>query len=65
MFSGSTRKNWIWITLAPDRSVEDWKRAFANMRANNVQAILPEIYDGRHAYYASQHLPVAMLIGTT
>ena len=32
---------------------------FANMRASNVHAILPEIYDGRHAYFASQHLPVA------
>jgi len=53
------RKNWTWITLAPDRSVDDWKRAFANMRVSNVHAILPEIYDGRHAYFASQHLPVA------
>lgn len=53
------RKNWTWITLAPDRSIDDWKRAFANMRASNVHALLPEIYDGRHAYFASQHLPVA------
>jgi len=54
-----TRKNWTWITLAPDRSIDDWKRALANMRVSNVHAILPEIYDGRHAYFASQHLPVA------
>ena len=56
---GKTRKNWTWITLSPDRSIDDWKRAFANMRASNIHAILPEIYDGRHAYFASQHLPVA------
>ena len=53
------RKNWTWITLAPDRSSDDWKRAFATMRANNIHAVLPEIYDGRHAHFASQHLPVA------
>lgn len=58
--SGSSkgRKNWIWIPLHPDRQVDDWKRLFATMRASNVQAILPEIYDGRHAYFASHHLPV-------
>jgi uncharacterized lipoprotein YddW (UPF0748 family) len=28
------------------------------MRASNVHAILPEIYDGRHAYFPSHHLPM-------
>jgi uncharacterized lipoprotein YddW (UPF0748 family) len=55
----SPRKNWIWITLNPNRSLDDWKRLFATLRANNIQAVLPEIYDGRYAYFASQHLPVA------
>ncbi len=54
-----TGENWTWITLSPDRSTDDWKRLFATLRSNNVQAVLPEIYDGRHAYFASQHLPVA------
>lgn len=57
--STQTRKNWTWITLNPDRSSDDWKRLFATLRANSVHAVLPEIYDGRHAYFASQHLPVA------
>jgi len=52
------RKNWVWITLDPKRPIDDWKRDFATMRASNIHAILPEIYDGRHAYFPSQHLPV-------
>ena len=56
----TARKNWVWITLNVDRPVEEWKRLFATMRASHVQAILPEIYDGRHAYFPSQHLPVKM-----
>jgi uncharacterized lipoprotein YddW (UPF0748 family) len=52
------RKNWVWIPLHPDRSLEDWKHLFATMRASNVHAILPEIYDGRHAYFPSRHLPM-------
>ena len=53
-----SRKNWVWVTLNAQRPPDDWKRMFATMRASGVQAILPEIYDGRHAYFASQHLPV-------
>jgi uncharacterized lipoprotein YddW (UPF0748 family) len=53
-----THKNWVWIPLNPDRPLDDWKRLFATMRAANIRAILPEIYEGRHAYFASQHLPV-------
>ena len=54
----ATRKNWVWITLSPDRSIDEWKGMFATMRASGISAILPEIYDGRNAYFASQHLPV-------
>jgi uncharacterized lipoprotein YddW (UPF0748 family) len=51
-------KNWVWITVNPDRSVDNWKRSFALMRRAGIRAILPEIYDGRHAYFASTRLPV-------
>jgi uncharacterized lipoprotein YddW (UPF0748 family) len=54
----TARTNWVWITLNADRPVDAWKRLFASMRESQVQAILPEIYDGRHAYFPSQHLPV-------
>jgi uncharacterized lipoprotein YddW (UPF0748 family) len=53
-----TRKNWVWITLNPDRPLEEWKLLFATMRESGIRAILPEIYDGRQAYFSSQHLPV-------
>jgi uncharacterized lipoprotein YddW (UPF0748 family) len=51
-------KNWTWITLNPSRSVDEWKRMFAGVRQAGIRAILPEIYDGRHAYFSSQRLPV-------
>jgi uncharacterized lipoprotein YddW (UPF0748 family) len=53
-----SRKNWTWIPLGTDRSPDDWKRLFALLRANGIRTILPEVYDGRHAYFASQRLPV-------
>lgn len=56
--STSKRKNWVWITLPPDRPLDEWKRLFATMRESGVHAILPEIYDGHQAYFPSQHLPV-------
>src|SRR5581483_3940663 len=51
-------KNWTWITINTNRSNDDWKRMFAVMRESGVTAILPEIYDGRNAYFPSQRLPV-------
>jgi uncharacterized lipoprotein YddW (UPF0748 family) len=56
--TSASAKNWMWITLAPDRSTDDWKRLFATMRESGIRAILPEIYDGRNAYFPSKHLPV-------
>jgi len=56
--NASGRKNWVWIPVNRDRSVDECKRLFGTMRASGVQAILPEIYDGRRAYFASHHLPV-------
>ena len=52
-------KNWVWITNNnTSRPADDWKRVFATMRQSGVGAILPEIYDARNAYFASQRLPV-------
>src|SRR5258708_5224752 len=55
---GNSFKNWVWVTINTNRSADDWKRMFAVMRESGVKAILPEIYDGRNAYFASQRLPV-------
>jgi uncharacterized lipoprotein YddW (UPF0748 family) len=51
-------KNWVWITLDVEQSADGWKRQFADMRAAGIDAILPEVYNGRNAYWASQRLPV-------
>jgi uncharacterized lipoprotein YddW (UPF0748 family) len=51
-------RNWAWITLEREQSADDWKRDFARMRAAGIDAILPEVYDGRNAYWASARLPV-------
>ena len=57
-------KNWSWVTANETRSTDDWKRLFHTMREAGIRAILPEIYDGRHAYFPSQRLPVKMDILT-
>jgi len=51
-------KNWVWITPETDRSADAWKRELALLRQSGVNAVVAEIYDGRHAYFASRRLPV-------
>jgi uncharacterized lipoprotein YddW (UPF0748 family) len=55
--SAGKRKEWTWIANDPDRSDDDWKREFAVMRDAGIDAILPEIYNSREAFYKSRHLP--------
>ena len=57
MLKQSTMKNWIWAPVN-ERSLDQWKRALASARSSGIQALLLEIYDGRHAYFASTRLPV-------
>jgi uncharacterized lipoprotein YddW (UPF0748 family) len=52
------RKHWAWVPTDLQSPVDVWKSRFAVMRRAGISAILPEIYDGRTAYYASSHLPV-------
>jgi uncharacterized lipoprotein YddW (UPF0748 family) len=52
------RKSWVWITNEREAPPEDWKREFARMRQAGIAAIVPEVYDGRHAFWSSQRLPV-------
>jgi uncharacterized lipoprotein YddW (UPF0748 family) len=54
----SPLKNWSWITIDTKRSRDQWARLFAQMRDSGISAVLPEIYDGRNAYFASTRLPV-------
>ncbi len=52
-------KYWAWVTRQFNPSLDGWKRHFALMRESGVNAILPEIYDSRHAFFESGHLPVS------
>jgi uncharacterized lipoprotein YddW (UPF0748 family) len=52
------RKNWCWIPTNLRRTDDEWKFRFELMRESGVSAILPEIYNGRVAHYASTRLPV-------
>jgi uncharacterized lipoprotein YddW (UPF0748 family) len=52
-------KYWIWVGTDTHASIDDWKNRFAVMKQNGIDAILPEIYNSRKAFYQSSHLPVA------
>lgn len=51
-------KNWVWITTDLEASDTTWQKQFARFKQVGIDAILPEIFDSRLAYYSSQHLPV-------
>lgn len=51
-------KNWVWIPPDLRMSDDDWKRKFEKMKESGIDAILPEVYKGRPAYYGSSRLPV-------
>jgi uncharacterized lipoprotein YddW (UPF0748 family) len=51
-------KNFAWITLERDQPADAWKRDFAAMRAAGIDGVIPEVYDGRHAYWGSSRHPV-------
>lgn len=57
-------KNWIWITPDLTAHDDDWKRSFNKLKKAGFDAVLPEIYTGRNAYFESKSLPVkAELLG--
>ncbi len=51
-------KNWAWIGTDAQTSVDEWKKRFEIMKGSGVDAILPEVYNSRQAFYESRHLPV-------
>lgn len=59
-------KNWVWVPeLDHPRTTDEWKAAFATMKSYGIDAILPEIYNGHEAFYASQKFPVKQdVLGT-
>ena len=52
-------KNWAWMVNHFNPSADEWRRQIALMRESGISAILPEIYQSHHAFFASRHLPVA------
>src|SRR5207244_6506563 len=51
-------RNGIWIPADVDHTLDEWKRHFDRMRVAGIDGILPQVYDGRHAYWDSARLPV-------
>ncbi len=56
--SGRRTKNWAWIVTDTQTSSAHWQREFARLKKAGIDAILPEVFDSRRAYFASEHLPV-------
>jgi uncharacterized lipoprotein YddW (UPF0748 family) len=52
-------KYWTWVTRQFNPSIDGWKQHLAMLKESGIDAILPEIYDSRHAFFGSKHLPVA------
>src|SRR5688572_33496165 len=53
-----SRKNWIWMRPRLNRTTDEWTRDFALMRASGIHAIVPEVWNGREAFYRSRRVPV-------
>lgn len=51
-------KNWAWIPTNTRPAPDHWKARFDQLRAAGIQAILPEVYAGNEAHFASSRLPV-------
>jgi len=51
-------KNWVWITPDLKSSDDDWKRRFEQLKNAGIDALLPEIYNGKAVYFGSSRLPV-------
>ena len=56
--SEKPKKVWVWIGTDTHTTVDEWKSRFEVMRNAGIDAILPEIYNSREAFYGSKHLPV-------
>ncbi|TAK18662.1 MAG: Tat pathway signal protein [Acidobacteria bacterium] len=57
-YESRARKNFVWMRPDPKKTADAWKREFALMKASGIDAIAPEIYNGRSALYGSRRFPV-------
>ena len=51
-------KNWLWILPDIKASDDDWKKRFDKYKSAGIDALLPEIYTGKSAYFGSSRLTV-------
>jgi uncharacterized lipoprotein YddW (UPF0748 family) len=51
-------KHWLWMRPRVTASSEEMRREFAAIRAAGIDAILPEVYNGRTTLYRSRRFPV-------
>jgi hypothetical protein len=51
-------RNGIWIPANIDHTPDEWSRLFDRMVVAGIDGILPQVYDGRYAYFDSPTLPV-------
>ena len=51
-------RNFVWLRPSLTKSPAEWRRDFGVMRASGVHGIVPEIYNGRQAFFQSRRLPV-------
>lgn len=57
-YSKKRSKNWMWLTPDTRATDDEWKARFERLKNAGFDAILPEIYAGRGAYFASHRMPV-------
>ncbi len=51
-------KNWIWMTPKAGLSVGEWKAMLEKAKNHGFDAVLPEVYTGRHAWFETSRLPM-------
>ena len=52
------RKHFVWMRPSLTKTPDEWQREFAMMRESGITGVIPEIYNGRQAFFQSQRLPV-------
>jgi uncharacterized lipoprotein YddW (UPF0748 family) len=51
-------RNFVWMRPPLTKTPAEWERDFGLMRASGIHGIVPEIYNGRQAFFESRRLPV-------
>jgi uncharacterized lipoprotein YddW (UPF0748 family) len=52
------QSHFVWMRPSLTATTAEWERDFHLMRASGIRGIIPEIYNGRQAFFDSRRLPV-------